>query len=69
MTPRRRIVIMAFVASVIILLCAGASIVGGSPVALSKRASEPDPKFAVSVELNGVTFVNKVCHHADLRLI
>lgn len=32
-----------------------------SQASLVSSLSEPDPSFAVSVELGGVTYVNKVC--------
>lgn len=59
---------MSLIASAITILCVGVSLVTGRPTSLGKRVSaptEPDPKFAVSVNLNGVTFVNKVrrCRH------
>jgi len=50
----------ARIAWAVTVLCAGVSLVAGTPT--TKRAApatEPDPKFAVSVKLNGVTFVNK----------
>ncbi|TCD61258.1 hypothetical protein EIP91_008707 [Steccherinum ochraceum] len=53
---------MSRIAGVITVLCVGVSLVVGRPTSLGKRASAPtehDPKFAVSVNLNGVTFVNK----------
>ncbi|TCD69611.1 hypothetical protein EIP91_007034 [Steccherinum ochraceum] len=53
---------MARIASVITILFAGASLVAGAPTTSnhgSSPATEPDPKLAVSVKLNGATFVNK----------
>ncbi|KAH8103411.1 esterase-like activity of phytase-domain-containing protein [Cristinia sonorae] len=51
-------------ASIATVLCVGVSLVAGSPAELRQRNkgtkfAEPDPSFAVSVNLNGVTFVNK----------
>ncbi|THH31649.1 hypothetical protein EUX98_g2550 [Antrodiella citrinella] len=50
------------IAWTITVLCAGTSLVTGTPLRSAKRAApatEPDPNFAVNVTLNGVTFTNK----------